>query len=109
MPKTARKLLPRWLRRKDAAWPARRKYGLSFCEFVHHLLLLYFSSVFSFAVSCIPVEIVARWVPELRARSLKRERTLLSGMVATAGVWLLSFVGAVVGDRITGGATVERG
>jgi hypothetical protein len=52
---------------------------------------------------CIPVEIVARWVPELRARSLKRERTLLGGMVATAGVWLLSFVGAVVGDRITGG------
>jgi hypothetical protein len=49
------------------------------------------------------VEIVARWVLELRTRLLKRERTLLGGMVATAGVWLLSFVGAVVGDRITGG------
>lgn len=51
----------------------------------------------------LPLELVERWLPQLRERYLKRYRTLLAGWAATAGLWLVAALATVVVDRLTGG------
>lgn len=51
----------------------------------------------------LPRELVPLWTQQLCEQHLEWRRTLLAGGAATGGLWLLTLVGAVILDRLTGG------
>ena len=51
----------------------------------------------------IPLQVVQRWIPQLKQRYQRWHSAWLRGFAATAGLWLATLVALVVTDRLTGG------